>query len=147
MSETRQADAAQEAAPDECDHTRQLEAKLREVEERQILLANQIHDFAILSLGTDGRITWWGDGAQKLLGYEAEEIVGRPGSVLFTPEDRDAGLPHAVVAADGVHGDVLHVLFALRPHLGDSQSAPPRTYRRRSVQSCACSCLSSRGRP
>ena len=34
-----------------------------------------------------GRITWWSDGAESVLGYPAQEIVGQPIGRIFTPED------------------------------------------------------------
>src|ERR1700736_110909 len=42
---------------------------------------------AILSKGLDGVITSWNAGAQRLFGYAAEEILGRPASLLL-PSDR-----------------------------------------------------------
>lgn len=52
-------------------------------------------DFAIFSMDPDGLVTGWNVGAERLLGYEEEEIVGRDGDVIFTPEDRAAGVPDA----------------------------------------------------
>src|SRR5687768_7958397 len=80
-------------APHEPDRIRQLEARLREAEERQALLAEGVRDFAILSMDAEGRITGWCDGAGRLTGYEAAEVIGQPAALLFTPEDRGAGLP------------------------------------------------------
>lgn len=44
-------------------------------------------DDAIIGKNLDGIVTSWNRGAEAILGYLAEEIVGRPGSVLF-PLDR-----------------------------------------------------------
>jgi PAS domain S-box-containing protein len=41
----------------------------------------------------DGRITSWNSGAEAVLGYTAEEIIGQPGARLFVPEDVAAGEP------------------------------------------------------
>ena len=45
-------------------------------------------DVAVMSSSTDGRIRSWNTGAEALLGYEAEEVLGRPATVLVAPEDR-----------------------------------------------------------
>jgi len=94
--------------PAESDRIRQLEAHLRESEERQALLSAGIRDFAIFSLDPGGRITWWCDGARRLLGYEAREVLGKHASMFFTPEDRDGGLPERelkTAAASGTAAD------------------------------------------
>lgn len=49
-------------------------------------------DFAIISLDLDGMVTSWNAGAERILGWTAEEIRGRPADVFFTPEDRHAGI-------------------------------------------------------
>jgi two-component system, chemotaxis family, CheB/CheR fusion protein len=35
----------------------------------------------------------WSAGAQRIFGHSADEIVGQPVAILFTPEDRLAGQP------------------------------------------------------
>jgi PAS domain S-box-containing protein len=52
-------------------------------------------DYAIVTMGLDGRITSWNAGARSLLGYEKGEILGQDCAILFTPEDRDEGIPEA----------------------------------------------------
>lgn len=50
-------------------------------------------DYAIVVMDRDGKITDWNEGARRILGWEAQEIVGSDVSRFFTPEDRDAGVP------------------------------------------------------
>jgi len=52
-----------------------------------------IRDYAIFMLGTDGKVTNWNVGAQHILGYAEEEIVGKDGAKLFTAEDRGKAVP------------------------------------------------------
>jgi PAS domain S-box-containing protein len=64
-------------------------------EERLRLLIDSVTDYAIFTIRADGHIRSWNTGAQRMFGYSEEDIVGRPFDVLFTPEDRDAGVPAA----------------------------------------------------
>lgn len=50
-------------------------------------------DFAIFLLDLEGCVASWNDGARLLFGYEAGEVIGQSGEMLFTPEDRAAGAP------------------------------------------------------
>ncbi|KQV61344.1 MULTISPECIES: CHASE domain-containing protein [unclassified Duganella] len=66
---------------------RQLEqqtASLEESEARFKLLTSHIRNHAIVLLDPAGTITTWNDGAEKLFGYQAAEIVGQPLRVLST---------------------------------------------------------------
>jgi PAS domain S-box-containing protein len=57
------------------------------------LLAAEARDYAIVSMDRDRRITAWNAGAQRVLGYSEEEILGKSGDIFFTPEDRAQGAP------------------------------------------------------
>lgn len=70
-------------------------AASREAEERYRLLVEGARDYAIFMLDAAGRVTSWTKGGERLFGYTAEEIVGQPHSLLFTSEDRAAGIPNA----------------------------------------------------
>ena len=52
-----------------------------------------LRDHAVFLMDTDGRIASWNVGAERLLGWEAGEAIGRDASMLFTPEDRERGIP------------------------------------------------------
>jgi PAS domain S-box-containing protein len=56
-----------------------------------------VKDYAILILDPEGRVATWNDGAAIIKGYETAEIVGQPFSVFFSPEDRTAGRPEALL--------------------------------------------------
>lgn len=57
------------------------------------LLLQGVTDYAIYLLSLDGRVLTWNSGAERLKGYHAEEIIGRPFSDFYTPEERDLGIP------------------------------------------------------
>jgi PAS domain S-box-containing protein len=64
-----------------------------DVRHRQVL--DSAMDFAILSLDLQGVITGWNRGAELILGWSEGEVLGRPASITFTPEDQAAGIPDA----------------------------------------------------
>ena len=61
---------------------------LRRSEEHFRLLVEGARDHAILMLDPDGRVTSWNAGAERLSGYSAEEMIGRPISLLHEEGDR-----------------------------------------------------------
>ncbi|MEH3146638.1 MAG: EAL domain-containing protein [Methylobacterium frigidaeris] len=56
-----------------------------------------VTEHAIFTLRADGTVANWNAGARRTKGFEAHEIVGRPISVLYTPEDRAAGEPERIL--------------------------------------------------
>ena len=65
--------------------------ELRESEERFRLLVQSVKDYAIFMLTPDGVIATWNEGAQRIKGYSANEIIGKHFSVFYPPEDIAAG--------------------------------------------------------
>jgi PAS domain S-box-containing protein len=61
------------------------------------LLVQSIVDYAIYMLDPKGFVTSWNAGAERIKGFQKEEIVGRHFSTFYTPEDRDAGMPANVL--------------------------------------------------
>jgi len=57
-----------------------------------------IRDYAIFMTDESGIITNWNVGAEYILGYSEEEIVGKNASKLFTTEDRNKGVPEQELA-------------------------------------------------
>src|SRR6266446_6960031 len=57
------------------------------------LLVQSVTDYAIFLLDSGGRVISWNDGAERIKGYSAGEIVGQPIALFYPPEDRDAGKP------------------------------------------------------
>jgi PAS domain S-box-containing protein len=63
---------------------RRARAALDELRNRLSAVVESSDD-AILTKTLDGVITTWNDGAQRMFGYAAHEMVGRPVTVLFPP--------------------------------------------------------------
>jgi two-component system CheB/CheR fusion protein len=55
------------------------------------LLAENSTEYAIFVVDLEGVVLTWNPGAERVLGYREEEIVGRSSFAIFTPEDRRAG--------------------------------------------------------
>jgi len=73
------------------------EDALRESEERYRLLVESVKDYAIFMLDPEGRVTSWNEGARRIKGYEAEEIVGEHFSIFYPREDAERGRPEEVL--------------------------------------------------
>jgi PAS domain S-box-containing protein len=63
-------------------------AEARMAEQRFRLILSGVKDHGIIGLDPEGRFVDWNVGAERLTGYRAEEALGQPGSMIFTPEDR-----------------------------------------------------------
>ena len=50
------------------------------------LIFDSATDFAIFTMDPNGITTTWNTGAERLLGYKDEEIVGKSADVIFPPE-------------------------------------------------------------
>ena len=74
---------------------RAAETQVRASEERLRLLIDSVKDYAIFTITPDAAIASWNAGARRMFGYEVDEIVGRPFALLFTEQDRAAGVPDA----------------------------------------------------
>ncbi|HEX3423224.1 MAG TPA: PAS domain S-box protein [Sphingomicrobium sp.] len=61
------------------------------------LLVQSIVDYAIYMLDPNGFVTSWNSGAERIKGYQTEEIVGKHFSTFYTEEDKKAGLPKKVL--------------------------------------------------
>jgi PAS domain S-box-containing protein len=69
------------------------EKMLLESERRLRLMVDSVVDYAIFMLDEHGRVASWNAGAQRILGYGAEEIVGRPLATFYPGEEPGQGRP------------------------------------------------------
>jgi PAS domain S-box-containing protein len=83
---------------------KQVEERMRISEERMRLLNENVLDYAITMLDTDGRFIDWNVGAERMFGYTAEEALGQPSALIFTPEDRAAGMPEREMRTAATEG-------------------------------------------
>ncbi len=60
-----------------------IEEDLRQSEERFRLIVDNVRDYAIIWLDLDGRVVSWHEGAGRLYGWTAGEIIGKGMDVLY----------------------------------------------------------------
>jgi PAS domain S-box-containing protein len=70
-----------------------VEDALRLSEERLTLLIQGVRDYAIFMLDPAGFVVTWNEGAERIKGYTAAEIIGQHFSKFYTPEDLAKGTP------------------------------------------------------
>jgi PAS domain S-box-containing protein len=77
----------------EASERRRAEQALRTSEEKLRMVLEAAREFAFLLLDEHGNIAELSAGGEQVLGYREWELVGKSGSIIFTPEDRAAGVP------------------------------------------------------
>jgi two-component system, chemotaxis family, CheB/CheR fusion protein len=71
----------------------QANDKLVRGENRFRMMVEGVKDYAIYMLDPEGRVTSWNEGARRLKGYEAAEILGKNYASFFSPEEVQSGDP------------------------------------------------------
>lgn len=72
---------------------KRIEEIIRKSEQRLQLILHSITDYAVITTDPDGVINGWNTGAENTFGWTAKQAVGKPCAMIFTPEDREAGIP------------------------------------------------------
>jgi PAS domain S-box-containing protein len=83
---------------------RAAEETLRRSQEQFRLLVQGVSDYAIYMLDPEGHVNSWNLGAQRIKGYQPEEIIGSHFSRFYRDEDREAGEPQKALDAARRHG-------------------------------------------
>lgn len=93
---------------------KQAETVLRASEERFRLLVESVQDYAIYLLDPEGRIVTWNMGAERIKGYAAAEVLGRPFQQFFPPDERERGTPARLLAQAARDGHAVGEGWRLR---------------------------------
>lgn len=67
--------------------------RLRDSDEIFRLLVESVKDYAIFLLDPDGKVATWNDGAERIKGYKADEIIGEHFSCFYPKEARESKWP------------------------------------------------------
>jgi PAS domain S-box-containing protein len=71
----------------------QTVVELRETDERLHLIVENATDYVIIVSDAEDVITDWLGGSSTILGWSKEEVIGQTPDIIFTEEDRAAGIP------------------------------------------------------
>jgi diguanylate cyclase (GGDEF)-like protein/PAS domain S-box-containing protein len=85
------------------DKLEQLEATSLTEENLQLFISG-VKDYAIFMLDPSGLVTTWNEGAARIKGYGAEEIIGQHFSKFYTPEAVAEGKPAQALTIASVNG-------------------------------------------
>ncbi|MEH2568545.1 MASE1 domain-containing protein [Bradyrhizobium sp. AZCC 2289] len=75
---------------------RQIERKtlvLNSVKRHFQTLIEGVVDYAIFALDKEGHVASWNSAAQNIMGYTADEIIGKHFGIFYRPDERRAGAP------------------------------------------------------
>jgi PAS domain S-box-containing protein len=93
---------------------KQAERALHDSEQSYRMLLRGVRDYAIYMLDAEGRVRTWNEGARRLKGYTADEIVGRHIGELLPPENRASGLADQALAAACRDGQCIAQTWVMR---------------------------------
>ena len=68
------------------------------------LLVNSVQDYAIFMLNPDGIVMTWNEGAERIKGYKADEIIGKHFSQFYTEEAKNIHHPEHELELAKEHG-------------------------------------------
>lgn len=119
---------------DETHARKHAETRLQQSDEIFRLLVESVKDYAIFLLDTDGTVATWNEGAERIKGYKANEIIGEHFSRFYPTDARESRWPDRelqIAARDGRFADeglrvrkdgstfwAYVVITALRDHTG-----------------------------
>ncbi|UUQ64936.1 ATP-binding protein [Pseudomonas fuscovaginae UPB0736] len=72
------------------------ERALRDNEERLRLIIDGVKDYGIFALDTEGFVTSWNAGAERIKGYTEQEIIGQHFSLFYLPQECPEHPEHAL---------------------------------------------------
>jgi PAS domain S-box-containing protein len=77
-------------------------------------MMDEVVDYAIILLNTDGTIINWNRGAEKIKGYKDSEILGKNFRIFYLPDDRASKLPEKLINEAATTGRAVHEGWRIR---------------------------------
>jgi PAS domain S-box-containing protein len=82
----------------------QTQFAFRNLKQHFQIFIEGVADYAIFVLDPTGHVTSWNGNAHKIVGYEADEILGKHFGILYRPDERRAGVPNRALELAVRHG-------------------------------------------
>jgi PAS domain S-box-containing protein len=82
----------------------QTQFAFRNLKQHFQIFIEGVADYAIFVIDTSGHVTSWNSNAQKLIGYDAAEILGKHFGVLYRPDERRRSEPNRALELAARHG-------------------------------------------
>jgi PAS domain S-box-containing protein len=83
-------------------------------EEMFRLLVSGVKNYAIVLLDTDGHVRSWNEGAEGILGFSSEEIIGQHLSKFYPETERVAGKPEVQLRLSRIAGRFNEIAWRVR---------------------------------
>lgn len=77
-------------------------------------IIDEVQDYAIITLNTEGTIVNWNLGAEKIKGYHESEIIGKNFRIFYLQEDQNNKLPEKLIKEAADTGRAIHEGWRLR---------------------------------
>ena len=88
--------------------------ELKKSEERYHKMIEEVEDYAIILLDTNGIIQNWNKGAEKIKGYKEEEIIGKSFTIFYSKQDQATGLALKLLNEAKINGKAIHEGWRMR---------------------------------
>lgn len=92
----------------------QSQENLHASEQRYRFFVEGVRQYAIFMVDVNGLVTDWNKGAERILGYQEAEIIGKHFSCIFIPEDIERGRPELALNTAATNGKSIDNRWHLR---------------------------------
>jgi PAS domain S-box-containing protein len=82
------------------------EESARASEERFVQMVSQVKDYTLVMLDPNGLVVHWNNGAERMNGYAAEDILGQHFSCFYPVEGKQSGMPAGLLTHAVEQGSV-----------------------------------------
>jgi two-component system, cell cycle sensor histidine kinase and response regulator CckA len=77
---------------------------IRQSEERFRLIVESLQDYAVFMMNPEGRVTLWNRGAERMWGWEQNEVLGQAFARFYSADDPAANQPDHILPQTIAHG-------------------------------------------